>query len=76
MTGPPLWRLQEILWHGCTNLVTDWAVHLLLVQLLTVTTPAGILLSVLKLLLVECDAATDAGRDIGCSLLALHKARK
>lgn len=56
----------------CTDLVTDWAVHLLLVQLLAVTTPACILLSVLKLLLVECDAAADAGGDIWGSFLTLR----
>lgn len=62
-------RCHAISW---TNLVTDWAVHLLLVQLLTVTTPSCILLCVLELLLVEGDAAADAGGDIRCSFLTLQ----
>ena len=57
---------------SCTNLVTDWAVHLLLIKLLAVTTSACILLSIFKLLLVECDAAAYAARDNSGSFLALH----
>ena len=56
----------------CTNLVTDRAVHLLLIQLLAVTTPACILLSIFELLLIECDAAAYAGRDNSGSFVALH----
>lgn len=53
-------------------LITDRAVHLVLVQLLAIAASPCILLSVFKLLLVESEAAADAARDISCTLVTLQ----